>query len=669
MPTRDDVLFCEMAVTLGLMAEDQVQECLSSIAELERQGQAREAAEVAVEKRFLDAVGAVRVMRDCGRSVLICGNGQCQAVFKVNDTIPLDATPPMACPKCGFQLAHASLKDDRKALPIAGTVDKSGNAVPDPPRDMRIGTQIAHFLILDKLGEGGMGKVYLVRNLRLDCLRALKVIERDAGDSDDAEARQRELERFIGEARAAARLRHDNVVCVHDVASTDIVHYIEMEFVEGQALSKRIKETGGLPLPEATRIVAQIAAALEAAHEHGIIHRDIKPANILLTSKGRPMLADFGLAKDLEVTTGLTLSGQVLGTVPYMSPEQCRGDSLNHQTDIYSLGVLYYEALTGHVPFSGSVTEILRAHQVSPLPDPRNTRAEVTDECWQVVKKMCAKSLTQRYRSARELIEELERLPGYELDGTDSTRTMEPWTQPIPGAKSLSGGRRRTYAIIVAAALVLCVSAALLIRAVGTKQGPSKPTVTSGIPNVGMSVYGQRLDERGNVLTVVLGPGDMLYSDEQFQVHYRTDREAYIYVLLCGATGAVQQLFPDPGIQVSNLAREGVDYVIPASDIWFTLDENAGLETICLLASVKPLAELPDIIGEIRVAGAIPESEREQAELLAKADTERGVNGMSKSLSSLYVPQVSEARVTKVMDVIRSRCAAAKALTFRHENR
>jgi predicted Ser/Thr protein kinase len=201
--------------------------------------------------------------------------------------------------------------------------------------------------ILELIGQGGMGAVYKARQPSLDRLVAVKVLPREAGQ-DPAFA-----ERFNREARALARLSHPNIVAVHDIGKAGDFYYFVMEYVDGVNLRQVLRD-GQLTPEQALRIVPQICDALQYAHEEGVVHRDIKPENILLDHKGRVKIADFGLAKLLERDTGnftLTGSRQVMGTLYYMAPEQVeRPLEVDHRADIYSLGVVFYEMLTGQLP-------------------------------------------------------------------------------------------------------------------------------------------------------------------------------------------------------------------------------------------------------------------------------------------------------------------------------
>ncbi|HLE32547.1 MAG TPA: serine/threonine-protein kinase, partial [Bacteroidota bacterium] len=206
-----------------------------------------------------------------------------------------------------------------------------------------IGSTISHYNIQEKLGEGGMGVVYKAQDSKLDRLVALKFLPEhvSVGSAD--------LERFTQEAKAAAGLNHPNICTIHGIEEAGGKNFIVMEFVDGQMLQEK---KASLSMKQALDIGIQIAEGLAAANEKGIVHRDIKPENIMIRKDGRVQIMDFGLAK-LRGASRLTKEGSTVGTAGYMSPEQVQGQETDHRSDIFSLGVLLYEMLTGQPPFKG----------------------------------------------------------------------------------------------------------------------------------------------------------------------------------------------------------------------------------------------------------------------------------------------------------------------------
>jgi serine/threonine protein kinase len=213
------------------------------------------------------------------------------------------------------------------------------------------GTLVSHYRIIEEIGAGGMGVVYKAEDTELHRMVALKFLSHQALKSEE------NMARFIREAQSAAALDHPNICTIHEIGKAQGHTFIVMAFIEGESLKCRI-EAGSLELDDALGIAAQVARGLKAAHDKGIVHRDIKPANIMLTSDGTVKIMDFGIATSAGETR-LTGVDETLGTVPYMSPEHCAGDEVDHRTDIWSLGVVLYQMLTGLLPFAGGIDQAI----------------------------------------------------------------------------------------------------------------------------------------------------------------------------------------------------------------------------------------------------------------------------------------------------------------------
>ena len=233
---------------------------------------------------------------------------------------------------------------------------------------------LERYVITGKLGTGGMGVVYRARDEKLDREVAIKILQPGVLAGDEARAR------FRREARALARMNHPHIAAVHDVIEQDGVDSIVMELVAGESLAAKLRG-GALPVKEATTIALHVAEALEEAHEQGVIHRDLKPANVMLTAKGQAKVLDFGLARLLgpaDVTQTAAETGGVMGTPLYMSPEQAIGQKADARSDLWSLGVTYYESLTGIAPFRRPTTlSILRAITDETVPPVREVRPQI----------------------------------------------------------------------------------------------------------------------------------------------------------------------------------------------------------------------------------------------------------------------------------------------------
>src|SRR4051795_13580254 len=236
-----------------------------------------------------------------------------------------------------------------------------------------IGTLIGgRFRLEEQVGWGGMSSVYRAFAPTLERHVAIKLMHRDI--SNDAD----QLERFRREARAVAQLNHPHVVTVIDAGEDDGNPYIVFEYVEGETLKELIRRLGRLPVAEAVAYAVEIARALECAHAHLLVHRDVKPQNVLIDPDGRAKVTDFGIARSLE-QKGMTATGRVLGTTDYVSPEQAMGEDVDERSDVYSLGVVLYEMLTGQVPFRAETqVGVAMKHVKEPMPDVQVRRSEVS---------------------------------------------------------------------------------------------------------------------------------------------------------------------------------------------------------------------------------------------------------------------------------------------------
>jgi eukaryotic-like serine/threonine-protein kinase len=270
-----------------------------------------------------------------------------------------------------------------------------------------IGQTISHYKILDKLGEGGMGVVYKACDTKLDRTVALKFLPPSVSPSDD------DKKRFIQEAKAAATLNHQNICTIHDIQEHDNQLFIVMEYIEGQTLRERMERRKDAPIPVklAVDIGIQVAEGIAAAHENGIIHRDIKPENIMLKKDGRVVVMDFGLAKlRVKGVSRLTIAGSTLGTRGYMAPEQVQGLEVDHRADIFALGVLLFELISGESPFKGA-HEMAMAYEIVNVDPPMlsSVKPGIDPALDRITLECLYKDKYERYQSASEIVKELKR--------------------------------------------------------------------------------------------------------------------------------------------------------------------------------------------------------------------------------------------------------------------
>ncbi len=322
--------------------------------------------------------------------------------------------------------------------------------------------------LLEKIGEGGMARVYRGRDLLLKRTVAVKVLKDQM--TGDAEF----IRRFRREAQAVAGLSHPHIVNVFDVGEEEDIYYIVMEFVGGKNLKQHIRDNERLPAQEAAAVTRQIAEALVEAHAAGVIHRDIKPQNILFSRDGQVKVADFGIAIAADGST-LTCSDDIVGSVHYFSPEQARGGLAGNQSDLYSLGVILYEMVTGQVPFSGeNPVSVAMKHVQDQVPPPRSFTGDIPEPLERIILKAMQKDSTRRYQNAESFLEDLllfqqkgaaRAMPDVNLvdDSDEDTIVMKPLKGPPAGDEepvAAAAGRKSWLIPLVA---IIFLSSALLV--------------------------------------------------------------------------------------------------------------------------------------------------------------------------------------------------------------
>ncbi len=323
-----------------------------------------------------------------------------------------------------------------------------------------------------RIGAGGMSTVYRALDETLQRQVAIKLMNREVATDSD------QLERFRREARAVAQLSHPHIVGVIDAGEDESRPYIVLEYVEGETLKDRIRRLGRLPITEAVAYAIEITRALGAAHAHHIVHRDVKPQNVLVDEEGSPKVTDFGIARTLD-EEGLTADGRVLGTTDYVSPEQALGQPVTGQSDLYSLGVLLYEMLTGEVPFKGeSQVAVAMKHVREQVPDVQSKRPEISSALAAVVDTATAKRQEDRYADDAELIADLEDVLAIEAARAGSaTGEVTQVLRTLPSRKKSRvpfGILHRAWAWIGAVALLAVLGGAVAFLLTRTHHGTGR---------------------------------------------------------------------------------------------------------------------------------------------------------------------------------------------------
>jgi eukaryotic-like serine/threonine-protein kinase len=337
-------------------------------------------------------------------------------------------------------------------------------------------SKLGRYAIQSELGRGAMGVVYKATDTALERTVAVKTVnmalERDGAEKYEA--------RFYQEARAAGSLNHPNIVTVYDVGKEGNVAYMAMEFIEGEELRSLLAEGRALPVSQAVSIAAQVAEGLAYAHEHGVVHRDIKPANIMVLTDGPVKITDFGIARMRANTDELTQSGMMLGSPKYMSPEQVIGKRADHRSDIFSLGVILYEMLTGNAPFSGeNVTALMYQIVNFAPPAPSAVNPAAPELANFIVAKMLAKPLEERYQSAQDLANDLRNCERQIATPTAATQPLRPLG--LATGSGLAAGAQPELALNQAQSVVM---AQTLNR---TRQQDSGPSDASEPPARGLA--------------------------------------------------------------------------------------------------------------------------------------------------------------------------------------
>ncbi|HKD17484.1 MAG TPA: serine/threonine-protein kinase, partial [Thermoanaerobaculia bacterium] len=337
------------------------------------------------------------------------------------------------------------------------------------------GSKLGRFQIASVLGQGAMGVVYLAHDPEIGRPVAIKTVRAEAIGGESAQ----EIEaRFQKEAKLAGRLQHPNIVTVYDVGRAGETLFIAMEYVDGKPLTRYLGAPDSLPLAVKVAIVRQVAEALGHAHERGVLHRDVKPGNILVGADGRVKVTDFGIGKFTGATTSeLTRTGHMVGSPAYMSPEQVRGEKLDGRSDLFSLGIVLYELLTGARPFPGeSITTLVYQILHTEPRDPLEWKSDLPVATREVIARLLAKAPEKRPADARDFVHELARIEKIQRESEMTRRAIRTGapaaapapppapTVPVPPTPPSSAPRRSGYPLVLAALAILVAATLFLLR-------------------------------------------------------------------------------------------------------------------------------------------------------------------------------------------------------------
>jgi serine/threonine-protein kinase len=357
----------------------------------------------------------------------------------------------------------------------AETAQTFVDGAPPPSKEVGLGVGTVlkeKYELVKPLAAGAMGTVYEARHVALQRRFAVKVLTIDSHQQADA------LPRFKREAELSSALGHENIVDVIDIDRTDDDQwFIVMELLEGEVLRELMYRSGKLPLREVVALARQLGSAVDAAHARGIVHRDLKPENIFVLERKDPTadeeikvkVLDFGISKVRNADTALTRPGEVIGTPFYMAPEQARGDrTIDHRADLFALGAVFYEALTGTAPFQGATPNaVLRSILLDDLPSPRERNPELPEAVCEVLEKALAKDPDDRYRSGAELAQALAAAAGMAEPHRSSAPEPRPEpelapTPPAPAQQPVTGFRTIHLVLAFVAGVIVCAGILLL---------------------------------------------------------------------------------------------------------------------------------------------------------------------------------------------------------------
>ncbi len=463
---REDALFRQLTLAEGLVPEEQMRAAVRERARRHSRGYDLSLYQVLLKLELLSFEDVKRILGRLHEAYAFC-DACGQEAPQAEGTTPV-------CPACGRDVDPGRTR--AVAPPDGARRPSRRSASQRIAADALVGGLIGKCRLEEKVGAGGMGTVYRARHLGLDKVVAVKVLSVGSGDPGDR------VKRFIREARTMARIRHPNVLTIHDVHAEDRLYAIVMEYCEGLDLGRIVSAGGALPVRQAIDHAVQACRGLSALHAAGILHRDMKPDNLMIDADGVVRVMDFSLAREIEGSRDLTLSDEILGTPYYMSPEQCTGRPLDPRSDLYSLGATLYQLLTGQRPFGGdsAVSVIMKHLFEEPIPPHRLNRT-IPARVGRVVLKLLSKNPDLRYADCAALEQDLLRV------GRGQS--------PLSVSFLSEGARRR----LVRAGWASAAAALLALGAGGAWLAGRAGTSGAAVPEVGRAdppPEPPRLDER-----------------------------------------------------------------------------------------------------------------------------------------------------------------------------
>ena len=533
------------------------------------------------------------------------------------------------------------------AAPLLIGEDEAG----PPQRTLSNGQQFGSYVILDALGAGGMGEVYLARDTRLDRTIALKILPPDISTD------KRRMQRFRQEAKVASSLNQPNILTVFEFGEVGGLTFLATEFVDGETLREHLRGKKKLKLVDILDINIQVLAALDAAHEASIVHRDIKPENVMIRRRDHVVkVLDFGLAKVTEkkiskggeeseaATEFKTAPGIIMGTINYMSPEQAQAGAIDQRTDIWSTGVMLYEMVAGKMPFSG----VTSSHTIVQIleKDPSPLAKEVPAELERIVLKAMAKDPDERYQTAKDMLIDLRRLKKQLEVQAEIERTSSPSTERV-GVVTVDGKGKKRVLLIALGAMLLVTAGIFAINVWrSSRQRPAVvPTVPATTPERTLTYW----------ITVQKFKNNKPYQDPfplayeinfeenyRIRVNVRSPQQGYLYVINEGPAAAQPEyvvLFPSPTANQGSPLLTAEQLVQIPEQSWIKFDAQQGVEKLWLIFSADPVPELEAVkqFANPQNKGLIPDAAHNRAvqTLLNASSTSKPTADKGESLTTL----------------------------------
>lgn len=562
---------------------------------------------------------------------------QISRIFKSAILLDNEARAEYVASQCG--------RDDSLRVEVEKLIDSHGKADADEfmhgvaaeaaaplltddearPDLLNKGQQFGSYIILDSLGSGGMGEVYLARDTRLDRTVALKVL------SPDISQDKRRMQRFRQEAKVASSLNQPNILTVFEFGEVDGLTFLATEFIDGETLRDHLHNKR-LKLSEIVDISIQVLAALDAAHEARIVHRDIKPENVMLRRRdGVVKVLDFGLAKVTEqkystlghdsdpeaITEFRTAPGVIMGTINYMSPEQAKASEIDERTDIWSMGVMMYEMVTEKLPFRGSTTShtIVQILEKHPVPLTKLVKAPL--ELERIVMKAIAKKPRERYQSAKDMLADLRGLQKRLEMEAELEQTSPLITPDEPGLAA----KKKRVLVFAVVGMLLVTAAIFAVNIWRSSRSTASPSVTTPVVERTLTYWitVQKFKDNNPYQDPFTLAGEINFeAGYRIRVNVRSPQQGYLYILNEGpASGAPEYniVFPTPSANKGSSLLQASQIVQIPEKSWLRFDAQQGVEKLWLVFSENALPELDSLkqFASVETGGLITDPLRNKA--------------------------------------------------------